>query len=103
MFEAIDKDGTRMLNWKEVEKALAGPLKDWNLGDKKTVKTRFFKDDWTESLKYEDFAEWCINKKMGGLNLKLDANDAYESLQAAMQKEAGFDQCGKLLKAFANW
>lgn len=102
MFDSIDKDGTRMLNWKELEKALP-KLEDWNLGKKADVKKRFFKDDWTDSLKYEDFAEWAIEKKLGGLKLQLDENDAFESLQEHMMKQDGYDQCGKLLKAFEKW
>jgi len=102
MFDSIDKDGTRMLNWKELEQALP-KLEDWNLGKKSEVKKRWFKDDWTESLKYEDFAEWAINKKLGGLKLQLDENDAFESLQEHMLKQDGYEQCGKLLKAFEKW
>jgi len=102
MFDSIDKDGTRMLNWKELEKALP-KLEDWNLGKKADVKRRWFKDDWTDSLKYEDFAEWAIDKKLGGLKLQLDENDAFDSLQEHMLKQDGYDQCGKLLHAFEKW
>lgn len=98
LFDSIDKDGSRMVCWKEFEKILP-KLEDWNLGTKAQVKKKF-PDEWTESMKYEDFAEWCIQRKFHGLALKLDENDAFETLQA----EVGGDcDCGAMLKAFEKW
>jgi len=99
LFEGVDLDGDRMLNWKEVEKALP-KLESWNLGDRASVR-RKFPDEWTESMKYEDFAEWCIQRRLGKWNLELDKCDAFESLQAAVGDKKG--DAGQLLKAFADW
>jgi len=99
VFESIDLDGDRMLNWKEVEKALP-KLEEWNLGERAAVRRRF-PDEWTQSMKYEDFAEWCIQRRNGKWNLELDKCDAFESLQAAVGDKKG--DAGQLLKAFADW
>jgi Ca2+-binding EF-hand superfamily protein len=97
LFSSIDSDGSKMISWKELEKILP-KLEDWNLGDKKLIKKKF-PDEWTESMKYQDFADWALARRMGGLKLKLDENDAGESLKA----DVGGDDAGSLLKAFSKW
>jgi len=97
LFDSIDKDGSRMVCWKEFEPLLP-KLESWNLGTKAVIKKKF-PDEWTESLKFEDFADWCINRKFHGLALSLDENDAFETLK----EDVGGGDAGSLLKAFEKW
>lgn len=96
IFGAIDASGQRSLSFKECEKALP-ILEEWGL--KKSDVRNKFTDDWAESMKFEDFADWLVARRLGGLNLTLDENDAEDTLQDA----AGSGNTGKMLKAFEQW
>mmetsp|Transcript_42385 Transcript_42385/g.76084 ORF Transcript_42385/g.76084 Transcript_42385/m.76084 type:complete len:285 (-) Transcript_42385:294-1148(-) len=96
IFQAIDRDEDQMLNWKDCQKVLS-LLEDWNITAEQ-AKSKF-PDEWTPSLDYEDFAEWCITRKLGDLELVLDENDPEDTLQHA----AGLDDPGKLLASFEKW
>merc|ERR1719464_1443087 len=92
----MNSDKSRSLNWKEREKFLP-QLAEWGI-TKQQAKTKF-PDDWTASVDYRDFADWCIMKKFGGMQLKLDENDMEETLK----DEAGAGAAAAMLKAFASW
>lgn len=69
---------------------------------KKKDARRKFPDEWTASMKYKDFAEWCILRKFhsaGGVPLELDENDP----EATLKDAAGAGSLGGIIKAFQDW
>jgi len=101
LFDKIDEDGDRKISWHEIEACLT-QLEKWNLGGPDQIRKKF-PDVWTESMKYEAFAEWCISRKIGPWKLQLDHNDAKECLKADMATMGGVVECGHILAAFKKW
>merc|ERR1719313_1693373 len=62
-----------MLHYKECEKALP-LLESWNI-TKAQLKDKF-PDDWTPTLEFDDFAEWCIARRFGSVDMKLDEDES---------------------------
>lgn len=97
LFERMDMDQDKRLHYLEVEKFVP-KLEPWNIT--KTMIRNKFPDDWTPSMDFKDFAEWCILRKFhGGLNLELDENDP----DATLKDAAGAGSLGGILKAFKDW
>jgi len=88
----------RMINWKEAEKVVE-KLAAWNI-TKKIARAKF-PDEWTQSLNYKQFTEWCIMRRFapGGPPLGLDDNDP----DATVRNEAGDGSLGGILAAFQAW
>lgn len=101
LFDQIDQDGSRTLSWKECQKCLS-KLDEWNI-DRTQARRKFPADEWEESLKFDDFAEWCIARRLGKMELKLDENDPFETLQESAFNNDGIGDAGKLLKSFQLW
>jgi len=80
LFAAIDQDDERgRLNWQECRKALP-LLEKWRISEKQARQK--FPDDWTPSMWFGEFAQWCITRRFGRLDLHLDALDAEATLKA---------------------
>uniref|UniRef100_A0A7S1L934 EF-hand domain-containing protein n=1 Tax=Alexandrium catenella TaxID=2925 RepID=A0A7S1L934_ALECA len=96
IFQDIDTDGSLgRLNWKECEKCLP-LLEQWNISEKDAKHK--FPDDWTPSMTFSAFADWCIMRRFGKLELLLDENDAEETIKY----EAGSSMFA-MLQAFQEW
>uniref|UniRef100_A0A7S2CIH3 EF-hand domain-containing protein n=1 Tax=Alexandrium andersonii TaxID=327968 RepID=A0A7S2CIH3_9DINO len=96
LFEQADQDGSQgMLNWKEVQKCIP-LLEKWSIKAKEAKNK--FPDDWTPSMSFQQFADWCISRRFGHLELELDENDAEESIKY----EAGSGTF-EMLQAFQEW
>jgi len=96
LFEYIDQDENRRLNWKECQKALP-LLEEWNISEAQA--RRRFPDDWKATVDFHAFANWCITRRFGTWELQLDCIDAEETLR----DEAGNGAISALLKAFYAW
>mmetsp|Transcript_129547 Transcript_129547/g.242362 ORF Transcript_129547/g.242362 Transcript_129547/m.242362 type:complete len:278 (-) Transcript_129547:37-870(-) len=96
LFQFIDQSGDDRLCWKEVERHKS-ELEAWGIDEESA--RRKFPDDWEEAMKYSEFAEWCIARRYGNLDLTLDENDPEETLRHA----AGAGNAGDMLKAFKAW
>jgi len=103
MFSKLDSTDDRILSWKEVNKpACLGLLEQWNITPE-MARPKFLDDEWAPSLKFEDFAEWCIVRRFGSFTipLVLDENDPEETMKDAAGGDAS--AIGKVLKAFEEW
>jgi len=60
----------RMINWKEAE-TVVDKLAAWNITKK--IARQKFPDEWTQSLNYKHFCDWCIMRRFapGGLHWDL--------------------------------
>lgn len=97
LFDAIDQDDTRgKLSWKEVAKALP-LLETWQITEKQ-AKSKF-KDEWENTMAFTEFAEWCISKRFGKLEIQLDEINADKTLKDA----AGSGEVVGMVKAFQEW
>jgi len=96
IFAITDRDDDRRLNWQEAKKVLP-ILEEWNISEQ-NAKDKF-PDDWTASMKYDDFAEWCIMRKMRDLDLDIDQND----VEDVVYDLGGGGDTGKVLEAFAKF
>lgn len=97
LFEKMDKSEDQRLHWKEMEKHV-DKLEPWNITKK--MARRKFKDEWTPSMNFKDFAEWCIVRRFhGGPPLELDENDPAATLKDAV----GAGSLGGLLNAFKEY
>mmetsp|Transcript_67785 Transcript_67785/g.201664 ORF Transcript_67785/g.201664 Transcript_67785/m.201664 type:complete len:281 (-) Transcript_67785:80-922(-) len=98
LFTEVDQDHTLgLLNWKECQKALP-LLEKWNIREDQARNK--FPDDWTPSMDFQTFAEWCITRRFGELELVLDENDAEESIKYEAGSGSSIMQ---MLKAFQEW
>mmetsp|Transcript_62565 Transcript_62565/g.182934 ORF Transcript_62565/g.182934 Transcript_62565/m.182934 type:complete len:283 (-) Transcript_62565:109-957(-) len=95
-FAQIDSDHViGWLNWKECQKALP-LLEKWNITESQA--RRKFPDDWTPAMEFPDFAEWCLQRRCGHLELELDENDAEETIK--YEASSGLFA---MLQAFKDW
>lgn len=95
LFTAMDQDDGK-LNWQECRKALP-ILEKWNISEK--LARQKFTDDWTSTMLFPEFAQWCITRRFGSLALHLDDLDAEETIKEA----AGSGATTEMLKAFQDW
>jgi len=96
VFTAIDSTRSMSISFKECQ-AAQELLTEWGLTEEK-VRDKF-PDDWTESMKYTEFAEWCIMHRMGALCLELDELDPEDTLM----EEVGDKSTASILNAFYSW
>jgi len=96
------------LSYKECEKGL-DMLAAWDI-DRSDLKLRFKGDQWAGTMKFAQFADWCLLHSGRCLNLELDESDsevvqveraAYEVREAAGCEE-GNDLYGKELEDEQN-
>lgn len=72
LFKTLDKSGDARLSFKECEGSIP-LLESWGF-TKKEVRAKF-PDEWTDCMKFDDFADWCILKSFGNVEYKLDDSD----------------------------
>jgi len=108
IFEGIDEDKSKLLNYHQCKAALP-LLGRWGLTAKQ-VKDKF-PDEWTQTMKFEEFAGWCISTCFrGGLHLVLDDSDNEEVqtfAAAALMNDAagcsfGDSRAGSVLEEAQN-
>lgn len=95
IFGVMDEDGDRKVNWDNCQ-AFLPLLETWSITEEDAIGRL---PDLKKGIGFDDFADWCIRKRFGELDLDLDENDPEDTLKDA----ANCDGMDLMLQKFCEW
>jgi len=95
LFERLDttQEDDQKLSLRECRKG-DFLLEAWGIGDAELSEKFAGKEPWTPCLKFEDFANWCVEKRWSYMNLNMELDSSDEEVVVEKGKSFARDGAG---------